>query len=239
MLPTPRPRIVPETGVSRSRRLQAGDVKPFLGHTTSTRPRARSATAAASRAARSRAAIPAPTSDCWPRSTRCTARCPVRPRTSCAPAPSISSATVASNGWPPSPTGTCTTCGRRQAINDAAGRYQPDAAGTSRHRRTPPPAALRTTRLDTGRYRASRRSGQQLAGFPPNTNSGRARPRRRSPVGFRVSWLLWNDLLSTLMRSSTPVAPERRAPSAISPRVGRRNDERSKGASTTSHAAIR
>ncbi len=32
---------------------------------------------------------------------------------------------------------------------------------------------------------------------------------------------------------------ERRAPSAISPRVGRRNDERSKGASTTSHAAIR
>ena len=157
---------------------------------TSTRPRARSATAAAPRAARSRAAIPAPTSDCWPRSTRWTARCPVRPRTSCAPAPSISSATVASNGWPPSPTGTCTTCGRRQAtINDAAGRYQPDAAGTSRHRRTPPPAALRTTRLDTGRYRASRRPGQQLAGFPPNTNSGRARPRRRSPVGFRVSWL--------------------------------------------------
>ena len=33
--------------------------------------------------------------------------------------------------------------------------------------------------------------------------------------------LLWNDLLSTLMRSSTRVAPERRAPSAISPRVGR------------------
>ena len=53
------------------------------------------------------------------------------------------------------------------------------------------------------------------------------------------TWLLWNDPLSTLMRSSTPVAPERRAPSAISPRVGRRNDERSKGASTTSHAAIR
>ena len=52
-------------------------------------------------------------------------------------------------------------------------------------------------------------------------------------------WLLWNDPLSTLMRSSTPVSPERRAPSAISPRVGRRNDERSKGASTTSHAAIR
>ena len=36
---------------------------------------------------------------------------------------------------------------------------------------------------------------------------------------------LWNDPLSTLMRSSTPVAPERRAPSAISPRVGRRDDE--------------
>ena len=57
--------------------------------------------------------------------------------------------------------------------------------------------------------------------------------------GMAPAWLLWNDLLSTLMRSSTPVAPERRAPSAISPRVGRRNDERSKGASTTSHAAIR
>ena len=54
-----------------------------------------------------------------------------------------------------------------------------------------------------------------------------------------VPWLLWNDPLSTLMRSSTPVAPERRAPSAISPRVGRRDDERSKVASTTSHAAIR
>ena len=52
-------------------------------------------------------------------------------------------------------------------------------------------------------------------------------------------WLLWNDPLSTLIRSSTPVAPERRAPSAISPRVGRRDDERSKVASTTSHAAIR
>ena len=33
--------------------------------------------------------------------------------------------------------------------------------------------------------------------------------------------------------------PERRIPSAISPRVGRRDDERSKVASTTSHAAIR
>lgn len=42
-----------------------------------------------------------------------------------------------------------------------------------------------------------------------------------------------------LIRSSTPVASERRDPSAISPGVGRRDDERSKGASTTSHAAIR
>ena len=48
------------------------------------------------RAARSRVATPTPTSDCWPRSTRCTARCPVRPRASCAPAPSISSATACS-----------------------------------------------------------------------------------------------------------------------------------------------
>ena len=63
--------------------------------------------------------------------------------------------------------------------------------------------------------------------------------RHGEPGPGSVPWLLWNDLLSTLMRSSTPVAPERRAPSAISPRVGRRNDERSKGASTTSHAAIR
>ena len=43
--------------------------------------------------------------------------------------------------------------------------------------------------------------------------------------GRLTARLLWNDPLSTLMRSSTPVAPERRAPSAISPRVGRRDDE--------------
>lgn len=36
----------------------------------------------------------------------------------------------------------------------------------------------------------------------------------------------WNDPLSTLMRSSTTVAPEHRTPSAIGPRVGRRDDER-------------
>jgi len=42
-----------------------------------------------------------------------------------------------------------------------------------------------------------------------------------------------------LIRSSTPMCPERRGSVASSPRVGRRDDERSKGASTTSHAAIR
>ena len=58
---------------------------------------------------------------------------------------------------------------------------------------------------------------------------GSTQVSRRS-AGLRLV-LLWNDLLSTLMRSSTPVAPERRASSAISPRVGRQDDERSEVAS--------
>ena len=48
--------------------------------------------------------------------------------------------------------------------------------------------------------------GVSLGAIPGATPTSAARMRR--------SWLLWNDPLSTLMRSSTPVAPERRAPSA-------------------------
>ena len=79
-----------------------------------TGPPARSPTGAALRAGRSPAATPAPTSGCWPRPTRCTARCPARPRAPSVRAPGVCSATDASSAWPGSPTANCTTCGARQ-----------------------------------------------------------------------------------------------------------------------------
>ena len=58
-------------------------------------------------------------------------------------------------------------------------------------------------------------------------------------TGYRELGCYGMTLCQPLIRSSTPVASELRDPSAISPGVGRRDDERSEVASTTSHAAIR
>ena len=63
------------------------------GWCANTGPRARLPTAAMHRGDRSPAATPMLTSACWPRPTCCTARCPARPRASCAPAPGSVSAT--------------------------------------------------------------------------------------------------------------------------------------------------
>ena len=77
---------------------------------------------------------------------------------------------------------------------------------------------------DQGEARAPRAAVPPRRTDPRRRTSGQQRQPARVPERARQAsdrhGLLWNDPLSTLMRSSTPVAPERRAPSAISPRVG-------------------
>ncbi len=82
-----------------------------------------------------------------------------------------------------------------------------------------------------------RRPRPQRPGAASTSQQGRVPAHEGGPAGVaakdgdRAVWvsasLLWNDLCQPLIRASTPVASERRDPSAISPGVGRRDDERS------------
>ena len=82
-------------------------------------------------------------------------------------------------------------------------------------------------------WRGTGRTGAHHAQPRAPTRAALPRLRRRTSCCYGMT------PCQHCKRSSTPVALERRAPSAISPGAGRRDDERSKGASTTSHAAIR